>query len=179
MYQKKINKKDSNIDESKDIKINNFENMNYINNIINCTFKTNVGKTTTIPIKNNQTMSMLLFSYLDNIGQSGLFNKSKITFVYKNNIIDYNCPFKVGEYLETSDPIIYVYGEGQVIWGNEKVGVSFKTQKGLEKKITNEKTKTIGELIRLYLNTIGRIDLFNRVDLVFLFNAVFRQDWQD
>ena len=155
----------------KDVKINNSENMIYINNMINCTFKTAEGKITSIPIRNDQTMSMLLFSYLDRIGQSGLFNKSKITFVYKENIIDYNCPVKVGDYLQTSDPTIYVYGEMQVIRGNDKIEVTFKTQIGLEKKITIGKNKSIGELIILFLNAIGRMDLFNRNDLLFLFNA--------
>lgn len=146
------------------------ENITF-NNKTNCIFQTNEGKQIILQIGNDQTISMLLFSYLNYNHQTKLFDKSKITFVYKNNIIDFNCPSKIGDYFETSNPIINVYYEEQVIGGNEKIEVIFKTQKGLEKKIPIEKTKSVGELIQLFLNGIGRMDLYNSSDLIFFLNA--------
>ena len=147
-----------------------------INNNINCRFQTNNGNITNIPIECDKTMNELLFYYLKHIGKSELFNNPGITFVFNNNIIDFNCPKKVIDYFGNCvQPLIYVHDDNNVIGGNlnqDKIKVTFKTMKGLSKDIFIEKEKTVKDLIISFLKEVKRPDLFNKSDQIqFLFDA--------
>ena len=56
--------------------------------------------------------------------------------------------------------------------GMNKMNVIFKTTQGMIKNIPIESDKTISEAIKIYLNRVGKPELFNRTnDICFLSNA--------
>ena len=111
-----------------------------------------------IKVNHGKTVHQVLITFLKIIGKPDLEGSQYIKFIYNNNYLDINDQNKVENIFHNASRIYYIEPQGLVS------EIIFKTTLGANKRIFINGYCTVCELLKEYLDEIGKAELFGKKD---------------